>query len=200
MLLARGPLDGAPCFFPWQGPSCLQPPPQSQCGLAPPPYFPIPRRRPQLPKAAWLLGLLVGVVGPAAAHSCSLPLLFWGAEGAEKGLSAVAANWRIRRAERGAPQGLSFVPFSRHIPGPVCLVFRTVQRPANPATSNTSRASLSQPTVPTPPRLPQAPRASRDTPTHASSGPSSSVPLPLPHLHLQVPQPVPPTLPRRSPC
>lgn len=95
----RGPLVGAPCF-PLAGSSCIQP----QHGLAPSTLFP------NSPSKAPIASRCLAAVGSPRVCTCSLLLL-------PGVFSLVATNWRIRRAERGAPQESSFVAISSSHPG-----------------------------------------------------------------------------------
>lgn len=95
----RGPLVGAPCF-PLAGSSCIQ----HHRGLAPSTLFP------NSPSQAPIASRCLAAVGSLRVCTCSLLLL-------PGVFSLVATNWRIRRAERGAPQESSFVAISSSHPG-----------------------------------------------------------------------------------
>ena len=114
--LASSPGRGPPVCRLWPG-----------CGLAPPPYFPIPRRRPQLPKAAWLLLDL---------HRCilQLPLLFLGARRGSLLLRRIGESVELSAARLKGPHLLHFLITSRGPSGSSPEACNTQQTPTPPPT------------------------------------------------------------------
>ncbi len=123
ILLARGPLVGAPCFFPWQGPSCLQPLAQLQPSAS--------TLFPNSPSPAPVAQSCLAGVGPASVHPARALLLFLGGRRGSLLLRRIGESVELSAARLKGPHLLPFLVTSR---GPSASSSGACNALANPAT------------------------------------------------------------------